>query len=119
MKYKVEKRDPEGAALRFALDIVQALDRYYATEILQEKKRTESLIKFLIPNLMPGKLKVFVQNAFRFWEEDDKRSLACLEQRISKLAVEINESEKAREVTRRRNGLTGSKTLCHLLLLHN
>lgn len=51
VKYQVEKRDPEGAALKFVIYIVKTIDRNNATKVLEHTKRTVSLIELLIPKL--------------------------------------------------------------------
>lgn len=38
-----------------------------------------------------------MQTVFKYWEEDQKGSLTYFEQKIVKLAMDVNESKKARE----------------------
>eukprot|EP00171_Calliarthron_tuberculosum_P023495 IDg23495t1 len=44
VKYKQCREDPSGAALTFVLDIVQALDRNNAAEVVSDKERCKGLI---------------------------------------------------------------------------
>lgn len=69
--------------------MVQDLDKTNCSELLRDKNRTYSIIKLLMPKLKPSEVRIQVERAFIFQEEDQKGSLNHFETMIAKLAVEV------------------------------
>lgn len=61
-----------------------------ATEVLEDIKRTEYLIKLLITKLEPGELRVNVERLFQFQDEATKGGITAFQEKIVSLAVEVN-----------------------------
>lgn len=72
VQYKQERRDPSGAALRFVVDVVSALDQNNASEVLDDKDVCKSLIGKLVNKLEPPELRERIRAARECWTADQR-----------------------------------------------
>ena len=61
--YKICRADPEGAALTFVLDVISALDRHNAAEVVKNGEICKNLIERLVKKLEPPELRERVKDA--------------------------------------------------------
>eukprot|EP00171_Calliarthron_tuberculosum_P004516 IDg4516t1 len=102
VKYEQCSEDPAGAALTFTLNVVKALERGNASEVITDKERCKGLIIKLTNKLEPSELKERIRNAREFWSTDEKSSLSFFQERISAIAVDVSLGEIARARLKRR-----------------
>lgn len=102
--YKQCKQDPSGAAMEFVLNIITALDKNNASEVVQESEKSKSLINRLIHKLEPAELVVRLNDERAYWSSSDKSNLQFFMKRISALAVEVHNGEMARAKVKKKTG---------------
>ena len=76
VKYQVNKQDPSGAALRFIVKIVTALDRNNASEVIDDMVTAKSLNWKLVQKLEPPELRERIRAASDCWTGEQKSSLS-------------------------------------------
>lgn len=106
------KEDPAGACLKFVLDVVAALDRNNASEVIKDKEMCKSLISKLIEKLEPPELRERIRDARECWTSDQKSDLGVFQSRASTVAVDVSQGELARARLKRRSGSTRSRESC-------
>lgn len=102
IKYEQCKEDPSGAALSFVLDVVKALDRNNASEVITDKERCKSLVQKLVNKLEPPELRERIKDARECWTNEEKSSLSFFQERVAAVAVDVVQGELARERLKRK-----------------
>lgn len=80
----------------FVLQVVTALDKNNASEIIKEPKACENLISQLIDKLQPAELKMRIKNEQNYWTSQQRSNLSHFEERASSLAVDTHNGQVAR-----------------------
>lgn len=101
VKYKVDNTDPSGAALTFIIDVVTALDKNNASEVIKDKDPCKSLISKLVSKLEPAELRERIWDARGCWTGVQRSDLSLFQSRVS-VAVEVAQGEMARNRIQRR-----------------
>ena len=94
--YKTDRKDPAGGVLSFIINVVSALDKNNASEIIQDKETCKSLIQKLVTKLEPAELRERVKDAKDCWTVEQKSNLNFFKERVSSLAVDVNQGEIVR-----------------------
>lgn len=94
--YKPSKVDPSGAALTFCLDVVKAIDKNNASEILQDREKGKYLIDKLEAKLEPPLLRERVRMKRATWTKAEQGNISLFQECASKLAVDVAQNELAR-----------------------
>lgn len=105
VRYQVNPQDPSGSAADFVVDIVSALDRNNASEIVKDKDSCKGLISRMINKLEPAELKTRMKEARQIWSGAQKSDIIFFEECLCKNAVQVNKGE----VTRARMNKRGQK----------
>ena len=92
------EKDPQGNVTDFVLNIIAALDRNNASEVIQECKACENLIKDIIAKLQPPELRMRLLNEQLYWPSEQRGSISYFEERAGTLAVETFNGECARQL---------------------
>ena len=93
---QVNKQGPSGSALYFVVNIVSALDRNNASEIIKDKEACKGLIVRMINKLKPPELRERMKKAREYWKSDNKADISYFEQTLSSNAVQVNKGEMIR-----------------------
>ena len=94
--YEVNKKDPSGAALDFVVNIVSALDRNNASEIVKDKESCKGLITRIINKIEPPELKERMKEAKEYRTSEEKSDISYFQQCLSTNAVQVNKGELIR-----------------------
>lgn len=94
--YRTDKNDPSGAALAFIVNVVSALDRYNASEIVGDREACKGLIQKMIEKLEPVELRERIRESRECWSAENKSNIAYFQSKVRAIAVEVNQGELAR-----------------------
>ena len=74
--YEQCAEDPAGAALTFVINIIKALDKHNASEVVSDDERRKGLISKLIHKLEPHELRIRIRDAHECWSKEEKCNLS-------------------------------------------
>ena len=108
VQYFANPQDPGGSATDFIVDIVSALDRNNASEIVKDKESCKGLISRMINKLEPAELKERMREAKEIWSSAQKSDINFFEECLRKNAVQVNKGELVRARMNRRGQKRGN-----------
>jgi len=89
VQYSVDRKDPSGAALAFVVNVVTALDKNNASEVVKDTDTCKSLIAKMIEKLEPPELRQRIVQSRDYWNSEQRASLQYFQSRVSAAAVEV------------------------------
>jgi len=107
----VDRKDPSGTTLAFVVNVVTALDKNNASEVIKNKDTCKSLIAKMIESLNrqssangsyspgtlePPELRQRIVQSRDYWNSEQRASLQYFQSRVSAAAVEVCQGEIAR-----------------------
>eukprot|EP00171_Calliarthron_tuberculosum_P017364 IDg17364t1 len=87
VRYEQCRQDPACTDLTFVINIVKALERNEASDIIKDPERCKGLFQKLTHKLELRELKERIKNAYECWTKEGKCSLTFFQERISAIAL--------------------------------
>lgn len=94
--YEFKPRDPAAAPRSFVLNVITALDKHSASEVVKYSEQSQELIKKLIQKLQPPELRQRMLHKMEMWRKTDNSSLKIFADNACDLAKDVHEGEVAR-----------------------
>lgn len=102
VKFEQCRKDPYGAGLRYVLNVVGALDKNNASEVVNDKEMCKSLNNKLIVKLEPPELRERIRDNKECWTSEQKADLSFFQTRVTEVAVDVMQGEIARDRLKRK-----------------
>lgn len=92
VRYRNDRKDPEGAAFSFFVDVLTELRRNRVSDVLKNSPKV--IIENLIPKLEPQAMRDAVYNSYEYWKKDEQENFKYFHDFVIKTAVECAKYHK-------------------------
>jgi len=93
VKYKVVPDDPAGAALTFCVDVIRALEKQNASDVLQDTEKCEKVIDQLQDKIEPAHLRKKIRSERKYWSKAECGSMKFFKDQLAAQATLVQEFE--------------------------